>query len=49
MTDDKTPPGALPTNGTVDSRLGPLIFEGGYPTPESVARLYDELDFQRAV
>ncbi|MCU0232163.1 MAG: DUF1254 domain-containing protein [Acidobacteria bacterium] len=49
MTNDKTPAGALPTTGTVDSRLGPLSFEGGYPTPESVARLYDELDFQRAV
>jgi hypothetical protein len=47
--DDKAPSGALPTNGSVDSRLGPLGFEGGYPTPETVARLYDELDFQRAV
>lgn len=46
---DKTPSGALPTTGTVDSRLGLLGFEGGYPTPETVARLYDELDFQRAV
>ena len=49
MTNDKAPSQALPTNGTADSRLGPLQFEGGYPTPESVARLYDELDFQRAV
>src|SRR5512137_1872930 len=49
MTDDKNPSAGLPTTGTLDSRLGPLQFEGGYPTPESVARLYDELDFQRAV
>jgi hypothetical protein len=42
-------PSALPTTGTIDSRLGPLGFEGGYPTPESVAKLYDELDYQRAV
>lgn len=49
MTNEKTPSGAIPTTGTLDSRLGPLQFEGGYPTPESVARLYDELDFQRAV
>lgn len=49
MTNDKTPSGGLPTTGTVDSRLGPLQLEGGYPTPDTVARLYDELDFQRAV
>ena len=49
MTNDKTPSGALPTTGTVDSRLGPLGFEGGYPAPETIAKLYDELDFQRAV
>jgi len=39
MTNDKTPSGALPTTGTVDSRLGPLGFEGGYPTPETIAKL----------
>ena len=49
MMNDKTPSGALLTIGTVDSRLGPLGFEGSYPTPDTVARLYDELDFQRAV
>jgi hypothetical protein len=32
MTNDKTPSGALLTTGTADSRLGPLQFEGGYPT-----------------
>lgn len=26
-----------------------LTFDGGYPTPEAVERLFDELDFQRAV
>lgn len=32
----------------VDSRfLGGLSFKDGYPTAETVQRLYDELDFQR--
>lgn len=38
---------------TVDSRIGSLEFtkdfENGYPTNETVDKLYDELDFQRAV
>ena len=37
----------------VDSRIGQLEFTkdfvNGYPTNETVAKLYDELDFQRAV
>ena len=44
-----TPDGhPLPTNGTTESRLGPLTFEGGYPTDATVTKLYDEMDFQRA-
>ncbi len=38
----------LPTTGTTESRIGPLAFEGGYPTDAAVTRLYDEMDFQRA-
>ena len=34
---------------TIDSRLGKLEFEAGYPATETVEKLYDELDFQRAV
>jgi hypothetical protein len=34
---------------SVDSRLGKLEFEAGYPANETVEKLYDELDFQRAV
>lgn len=34
---------------TIDSRLGKLEFEAGYPVPETIEKLYDELDFQRAV
>ncbi|MGY6215893.1 DUF1254 domain-containing protein [Methylolobus aquaticus] len=40
---------SLPTTGTIQSRIGALAFEGGYPTDATVAKLYDEMDFQRAV
>ena len=41
---------AVPAHGeTIDSRLGKLEFEAGYPTQATVEKLYDELDFQRAV
>jgi hypothetical protein len=37
---------------TVDTRIGKLEFthdfENGYPTDETIAKLYDEMDFQRA-
>ena len=33
--------------GPVETRLGRLDFEVGYPTPETTAKLYDELDLQR--
>ena len=33
---------------TRDTRIGELSFESGYPTAESVQKLYDEMDFQRA-
>jgi hypothetical protein len=33
----------------IDSRFGELEFKSGYPTDETVQKLYDELDFQRAV
>ncbi|HSM82664.1 MAG TPA: hypothetical protein VLS96_13315, partial [Nodosilinea sp.] len=49
MPDDTTQAQTLPTTGTIPSRLGLLAFEGGYPTEESLVKLYDELDFQRAV
>jgi hypothetical protein len=34
---------------TIDIRIGKLDFELGVPTQETAAKLYDELDFQRAV
>jgi hypothetical protein len=33
---------------TVQTRIGELSFDVGYPTPETAERLYDEMDFQRA-
>jgi hypothetical protein len=49
MQNDTPPAQALPTTGAIASRIGSLEFEGGYPTQESLTKLYDELDFQRAV
>ncbi|MFT5699170.1 MAG: hypothetical protein ACI8ZB_002027 [Desulforhopalus sp.] len=41
---------ALPVSGkTITARFGNLEFESGYPTDKTVQKLYDELDFQRAV
>lgn len=34
---------------TIDTKVGKLEFQSGYPTKETVQKLYDELDFQRAV
>jgi len=33
---------------TVNTRIGKLDFELGVPTKETVTKLYDEVDFQRA-
>ena len=38
---------ALPD--TVESRIGPLHYDVGCPTPDTSRRLFDEMDFQRAV
>ena len=48
MQNDTTQAQPLPTTGAIDSRIGPLAFEGGYPTDPTVTKLYDEMDFQRA-
>jgi len=42
-------PKPLAGSETVKTRIGELKFELGVPAEETVARLYDELDFQRAV
>lgn len=35
-------------NGTVETRIGKLTFENGYPSRESVEKLFDAMDFHRA-
>ena len=37
------------TPGSVDTRLGKLTFENGYPTAETSKKVFDEIDYQRAV
>src|SRR2546421_5804106 len=34
--------------GTKDTRIGKIEFDLGFPSKDSVTKLYDELDFQRA-
>ena len=34
---------------TADSRLGKLDFPNGFPTEETTQKLFDEMDYQRAV
>ncbi len=36
-------------SANVETRLGALNFERGYPTAETARKLFDELDYQRAV
>ena len=40
---------SIPTSGTLSTRIGPLEVKHGYPTDATVAKLFDEMDFQRAV
>jgi hypothetical protein len=35
-------------NPVMQTRIGELKFENGYPTQDTVQKLYDEMDFQRA-
>ena len=37
----------LPMNGSIETRIGKLDFESGFPSDESVQKLYDEMDFHR--
>lgn len=40
--------GNTPEPKTVETRIGNLQFESGYPSRATVGKLYDEMDFQRA-
>ena len=33
----------------MDTRIGTLTFERGFPTEETTRRVFDEIDYQRAV
>jgi hypothetical protein len=37
-----------PESETRETRIGTLVFESGSPSPATIAKLYDEMDFQRA-
>jgi hypothetical protein len=39
---------AAPKKETKQTRIGKLEFVSGYPSDETVEKLYDEIDFQRA-
>jgi hypothetical protein len=34
---------------TTTQTTGPYVFEGGFPTPETIQRAYDDADLNRAV
>jgi hypothetical protein len=38
----------LPVNGSIETPIGQLSFESGYPSDTTVQKLYDAMDFQRA-
>ena len=42
-------PASIEIPDEVETRLGTLRFEGGFPTEETAQMIYDQLDFQRAV
>ena len=42
-------PAGIAAPDTLDTRFGTLKFEDGFPTEETAQKVYDQLDFQRAV
>ena len=47
QTTDQVPP-SLITPDKVETRLGPLDFKDGAPSAETLAKIYDNLDFTHA-
>ncbi len=39
---------AASSESSIETRIGKLTLESGYPSPETLSKAYDELDFQRA-
>jgi hypothetical protein len=48
-TPTETPRPAQAPTPTSETRLGTLNFEKGFPTEETTRKLFDEMDYQRAV
>ena len=42
-------PTFIPTANAVETRIGTLKFEQGFPTEETKNKVFDEIDYQRAV
>ena len=42
-------PKSIMIEDKIESRIGTLTFEDGFPTEETAQKIYDQLDFQRAV
>ena len=40
---------AVTTPDSVSTRIGALTFERGFPTEETTRKVFDEIDYQRAV
>ena len=38
----------LPTTGTIETRSGKLELENGYPAKDTAAKMFEEIDYQRA-
>lgn len=49
MSENASASGCIPTTGSIDTRIGRLEVRNSYPTDATAAKLFDEMDFQRAV
>lgn len=49
MAEEDLIPSKIQTPDRVDTRLGTLEFNDGFPTPDTAEKLFDHLDFARAV
>ena len=45
---DRDVPAAIVTPGTVETRIGTLHFTDGMPSPDTLDKIYDNLDFTHA-
>jgi hypothetical protein len=45
---DRTPAAGISSTGTLETRIGPLVYINGYPTNETAQLLYGAMDLPRA-